>query len=234
MDGNGRWAQSKGRPRIFGHIHGSNKVRTIVKECGKAGIAYLTLFAFSSENWGRPKEEVQKLMGLLCKYLSKELNTLIKENIRFNYIGDVEKLPPSAQDILKETVKKTSANTGLCLTFALSYGSRNEILRATKLIAKDCKDGLLSIDAINEDVYKNYLYTYNLPDPDLIIRTSGESRLSNFLLWQAAYAEIYVSPKYWPEFSKADLKLALQDYSKRKRRFGLIGAQATKPNEAQL
>lgn len=225
MDGNGRWAERRRRPRIFGHIHGSHKVRSIVKECGRRGISYLTLYAFSSENWGRPQDEVQILMRLLCKFLERELKTLLKENVRFNFIGDTDQLPLAAQKLLNTTREKTSHNTGLCLTFALSYGSRQEIITAVKKIAASVKDGSLDINKINDEAFKKNLYTHDLPDPDLIIRTSGESRLSNFLLWQSAYSEIYISPKLWPEFSVEDLDTALTDYSKRKRRFGLTDKQ---------
>ncbi len=222
MDGNGRWAENRGRPRIFGHIHGSARVRPIVRECGKLGVKYLTLYAFSAENWGRPSDEIQTLMRLLCKYLAREEKTLMKENVRLNSIGDIEKLPSVAKKLLQEVILKTSHNTGLCLTFALSYGSQQEILRAVKKIAQDIKEGKTTSENINVNNFKNYLYTLDMPDPDLIIRTSGEMRLSNFLLWQAAYSEIFVTSKNWPEFSIADLHLAFEDYSKRQRRFGLL------------
>lgn len=222
MDGNGRWAEKRGRPRIWGHIHGSARLRAIVRECGKRGVNYLTLYAFSSENWGRPSEEVQTLMKLLCKYLVREKKTLMKENVRLRTIGDTAKLPLMARKLLKETIQATSHNTGLCLTFALSYGSRQEIIQAVKKIAEDVRAGKTSSENINELNFGNYLYTESMPDPDLIIRTSGEMRLSNFLLWQAAYAELYITPKLWPEFSVEDLHIAFDSYSNRDRRYGKV------------
>lgn len=226
MDGNGRWAEKRKRPRIFGHVHGSARVRSIVRECGRLGVKHLTLYAFSSENWGRPHDEIQTLMRLLCKYLVRERKTLMKENVRLSTIGDTQKLPPAARDLLLETIELTKQNTGLNLNFALSYGSRSEILNAVKNLAKDYAMGDISkIETIQESDFEKYLYTREIPDPDLIIRTSGEMRLSNFLMWQAAYSEIHVTPKMWPEFTVEDLHVAFEDYSHRTRRFGLTDEQ---------
>jgi undecaprenyl diphosphate synthase len=225
MDGNGRWAEKRGRPRIFGHIHGSARVRKTVRECGRLGVEYLTLYAFSSENWGRPSEEVQTLMKLLCKYLEREEKTLMKENVRLNYIGEIDKLPFVAKKLLLQVVEKTSHNTGLCLTFALSYGSRQEILSAVKKISEKIAAGSIKPDEVTEKLFETSLQTFGMPDPDLIIRTSGEHRISNFLLWQSAYSEFYFTEKFWPEFDVTDLQIAFDIYSQRTRRFGLTDAQ---------
>lgn len=225
MDGNGRWANKKGRPRIFGHLHGASKLKKVIKECGRSGVGYLTLYAFSTENWGRPTDEVQFLMRLLCKYLEREQKTLLRENVRFTTIGQIENLPKQARDIIQKTIEVTKNNTGLCLVFALSYGSRSEILMAVKEIVASVVKGELSQEQISTDSFSRYLFTKDIPDPDLIIRTSGEQRLSNFLLWQSAYSEIYFTHKLWPEFEVDDLRIAFDNYSKRQRRFGLTGSQ---------
>jgi len=222
MDGNGRWALRRGRPRVFGHIRGSSRVRPIIRECGRLGVKYLTLYAFSSENWGRPSDEVGVLMRLLQKYLAREQKTLMKDDVRFRTIGNVSKLPEFAQKIIYETQELTKANTGLTLIFALSYGSRQEITEAVRGIAELAEKGVLRSKDITEDLISDNLNTgRDIPDPDLIIRTSGEMRLSNFMLWQAAYSELYVTEKLWPEFDIQELHKAIGSFSSRKRRFGL-------------
>jgi undecaprenyl diphosphate synthase len=225
MDGNGRWASQRGRPRIFGHIRGSSQVRPVVRECGKLGIKYLTLFCFSSENWGRPVDEVSLLMRILKKYLVREIKTLMDNNVKLCAIGDLNALPQVVREALENTIKLTSQNTGLILTFALSYGSRQEILHAARQIAEEIKSGTLKIEDFSEELFCKKLFTTGMPDPDLVIRTSGEHRMSNFLLWQSAYSEFYISNKYWPEFDVAELKAALSEYSRRNRRFGLTPEQ---------
>jgi undecaprenyl diphosphate synthase len=228
MDGNGRWAKLRGRPRIYGHIRGSSMVRPIVRECGKIGIKYLTLYAFSSENWGRPEAEVKILMRLLEKYLVRERKTLMENNVRLVTIGDSASLPQHALAALKETIHLTSKNTGLTLNFAISYGARQEIIEAVRTLAQEVRSGVLNPGQINEDVFKKHLFTRDIPDPELIIRTSGEMRLSNFLLWQCAYAEFYFTEKLWPDFSIAELHKAVSDFSSRTRRFGLVDAPIPK------
>ncbi len=222
MDGNGRWAQRRGLPRIAGHQQGVSTVRTVVEECSTLGIRYLTLYAFSSENWSRPDEEVQSLMALLGQYLSSELPMLLKHRIRFRVIGDVSRLPKEIYASLKETIDTTRENTGLTLTLALSYGARDEVLRAVRRLAGDIKNGNLSEDEITEDVFSSYLDTQGTPDPDLLIRTSGEMRISNFLLWQMAYTELYFCSCLWPDFTVEQLKEALDDFESRSRRFGAV------------
>jgi undecaprenyl diphosphate synthase len=234
MDGNGRWAKLKGRPRIYGHIRGSAQVRPIVRECGRLGVKFLTLYAFSSENWGRPAPEVTVLMRLLRKYLIRERKTLMDNNVRLRAIGNIDSLPADALDALKETVRLTAENTGLTLTFALSYGSRQEIINAVKLLSTDVATGNLGAGDINEQLISSRLETSYMPDPDLIIRTSGEQRLSNFLLWQAAYSEFYFTEKFWPEFSLSELHKAIADYSNRSRRFGLTDQQIQASDSAEF
>jgi undecaprenyl diphosphate synthase len=230
MDGNGRWANLRGRPRIFGHIRGSSQVRPIVRECGKQGIKYLTLFCFSSENWGRPVDEVSLLMKILKKYLIREIKTLMENNVQLRAIGDLHYLPLTVRETLEKTIQLTSKNTGLILTFALSYGARQEILQAVRQIAVDIKSGELDIESLNESLFCQRLFTAGMPDPDLVIRTSGEHRLSNFMLWQSAYSEFYISKKYWPEFDIEELKAALRDFALRSRRFGLTSEQVLQKN----
>lgn len=225
MDGNGRWAQRRNHPRIFGHIRGSQRVRPIVTECGRLGIKYLTLFAFSSENWGRPNDEVNVLMRLLQKYLHKERSTLMKNNVRLRAIGQLNKLPERVLESLNETIELTKNNSGVNLIFALSYGSRKEILDAVKQIAADAVNKKILPSQIDESVIENHLYTSEIPDPDLVIRTSGEKRISNFLLWQSAYSEFFVSEKLWPDFDEKELKKALDEFAGRQRRFGLTAEQ---------
>lgn len=225
MDGNGRWAKKQGLLRTIGHENGAKAVRQTVETCARLGIKNLTLFAFSTENWNRPKLEVDTLMKLLSKALKKELNTLTKNDIRLNTIGDIESLPKSVAKNLIEVVESTKENQRMNLTLALNYGSREEITRATKLIADKVKNNIISIEDIDESVINNHLYTRNLPDVDLVIRTSGEQRISNFLLWQIAYAELYFTNVLWPDFSAEHLMEALESYQNRERRFGKTSEQ---------
>ncbi|WP_277632352.1 isoprenyl transferase [Avrilella dinanensis] len=225
MDGNGRWAKKQGLLRTIGHENGAKAVRQTVETCARLGIKNLTLFAFSTENWNRPKLEVDTLMKLLSKALKKELNTLTKNDIRLNTIGDIESLPKSVAKNLIEVVESTKENQRMTLTLALNYGSKEEITRATKLIADKVKNNIISVGDIDESVINNHLYTLNLPDVDLVIRTSGEQRISNFLLWQIAYAELYFTDVLWPDFSAEHLMEALESYQNRERRFGKTSEQ---------
>ncbi|MBI3999460.1 MAG: isoprenyl transferase [Candidatus Omnitrophica bacterium] len=220
MDGNGRWAQERGFARILGHQKGVDTIREIVKAARELKIKYLTLFAFSKENWARPKREIDFLMNLLSEYLDFELKEMEANHIRFNVIGKIEELPSSAQEKIKRNIDRTQNNQGLVLTLALSYSSRIEITDAAKRLCEEVKQGRLSIEEISEGHFARHLYTAGMPDPDLLIRTSGELRISNFLLWQISYAEIYVSEKYWPDFKKEDFTEAIREYQKRERRFG--------------
>ena len=228
MDGNGRWAQERMLRRIIGHQRGVETVRVIVEECSRIGIGYLTLFAFSAENWLRPKTEVKALMSLLKKYIRLETNRIIANNIRFNVIGERNELPPDVNEAVQEAIDRTSRNTGMVLTLALSYGARQEILRAASRLADDLSRGTLERDAVDERLFSSYLFTAGIPDPDFLIRTSGEMRISNFLLWQLAYTELYFSSANWPEFTVQELHRALSDYQSRERRFGRISAQLQK------
>jgi undecaprenyl diphosphate synthase len=225
MDGNGRWAIEHGLTRTEGHKQGIESVRDIVKACAQIGIPYLTLYAFSLENWKRPSSEVGVLMNLLEYYLKKEVKELDANNVRLLAIGKISSLPKKVQRLLFDAIETTSHNTGLVLTLALSYSGRWDIVRAVQMIAHDIRQGKIAPEDITEDVFASYLQTSQLPDPDLIIRTSGEMRLSNFLLWESAYSEIYISNKYWPEFRREDLYNAIIDYSRRERRFGKISSQ---------
>ncbi len=220
MDGNGRWAQSKGLPRIAGHQRGVETVRAVVQQCATVGINYLTLYAFSSENWKRPQCEVDALMSLLGHYLTNEMAMLQQNSIRLQVIGDLSKLPHDVAQALQKSVAATVNNDGMTLNLALSYGARNEIVRATQRISAAVASGALAVDSIDEQLFASYLDTRDIPDPDLVIRTSGEMRISNFLLWQAAYAELYFCSCYWPEFDEVQLRRALEDYAGRYRRFG--------------
>lgn len=222
MDGNGRWAQNKKRPRTFGHIKGARIAKNIITECAKLKVPYLTLYAFSSENWLRPQAEVSFLMNLLRRYLRKETDRLVEQNIRFNVIGDLNRLPTDALAAILHAKDKTAHNTGMVLTFAISYGSRQEITSAMKTLAAKVQKGLINADDIDELSVHQHLMTNNLPDPDLIIRTSGEHRLSNFLLWQAAYSEFYFTETLWPDFKEEELHYALKSFEKRERRFGAV------------
>jgi undecaprenyl diphosphate synthase len=225
MDGNGRWAKQKGMLRAFGHENGTKSVKTTVETCAKLGIENLTLYAFSTENWNRPKLEVDTLMKLLINSLKKELDTLIKNNIKLNSIGNIDNLPKSVQKELLEVIEKTKENKRMTLTLALSYGSREEILNAVKKIADKVKNNIISTNSIDESIFNNHLYTQDLPDVDLVIRTSGEHRISNFLLWQIAYAEFYFTDVLWPDFSEDNLYEAIISYQKRERRFGKTSEQ---------
>lgn len=222
MDGNGRWAQIRGKPRTFGHIKGARVAKQIITACAEKGLENLTLYAFSSENWLRPATEVFFLMNLLRRYLKKETETLIKQNIRFTAIGDLSKLPEDVLRAIHFAKEATAKNTGMNLIFAISYGSRQEITESVKSIVHRILNGELKIQDINESTINDSLGTKGIPDPDLIVRTSGEHRLSNFLMWQAAYAEFYFCETLWPDFSKEDLDIALLNFFKRERRFGAV------------
>jgi undecaprenyl diphosphate synthase len=225
MDGNGRWAKEKGKLRVFGHRNGVLSVRDVVEGAGEIGIKYITLYTFSSENWNRPKLEVSAIMELMISTIHKEIENFMRNNVRLNAIGDLNMLPEKAHRELAWAIERTSANTGLVLTLALSYSSRREIVQAAKNIARKVQNGELDINDINEDVFENNLYIVDISDPELLIRTSGEYRISNYLLWQIAYAELYFTPKLWPDFRREDLYEAIIDYQKRERRFGLISEQ---------
>lgn len=228
MDGNGRWAKKRGGVRIFGHQNGVKAVREVVEASVELKIKYLTLYAFSTENWNRPKIEVNALMGLLVTTIKNELKTLQENNVRLKTIGDINQLPENVIRNLKETLELTSANTGLTLILALSYSSRWEINNAVKEIAKDVKNNVLNIDQINESLFQKYLNTSSFPDPELLIRTSGELRISNFLLYQLAYSELYFTETLWPDFSKEEFYKAIHNYQSRERRFGLTSEQIKK------
>lgn len=225
MDGNGRWAKQRGKLRVFGHEHGVEAVRATVESCAKMNIDYLTLYAFSTENWNRPKLEVQTLMRILVSSLRKELKTFNKNNIKLNAIGNIDSLPKRAADELREVIKKTSENTGTTLTLALSYGSREELKSAIKQISAKVKNNIISTEDIDEAIINTHLYTHDMPDVDLLIRTSGEHRISNFLLWQIAYAELYFIDVFWPDFSEQHLVDAIINYQNRERRFGKTSEQ---------
>ncbi len=225
MDGNGRWARKRHLPRVMGHRVGVKSVEKIVTQCRKLGIEALTLYAFSDENWNRPREEIDTLMKILKRFLRKELNRMLKENIRFNTIGKIENLPKSAIDIIKETKDKTKNNNGMILTLALSYGSRGEIIEAIKRLFSDITKGKISIDDLDDSLFRRYLFTSGLPEPDILIRTSGELRISNFLLYQIAYTELYFTNVLWPAFRENELLKAILSFQQRKRRFGLTEEQ---------
>ena len=225
MDGNGRWAKQKGFLRVFGQENGIKSVRSTVETCAKLGVENLTLYAFSTENWNRPKIEVDTLMKLLVSSLKKELKTLQSNNIKLNAIGNLDNLPTGVRKELTEVIEKTKANTRMTLTLALSYGARDEIINAVKIISEKVKNNIISVDAIEESIINQHLYTQNMPDVDLVIRTSGEHRISNFLLWQIAYAEFYFTDVLWPDFNEEELHKALLSYQKRERRFGKTSEQ---------
>ncbi|GGE34114.1 MULTISPECIES: isoprenyl transferase [Sphingobacterium] len=225
MDGNGRWAKEKGELRVFGHKNGVTAVREALEASVEIGLKYLTLYAFSTENWNRPQFEVDALMELLVNSLNQELPTFQENNIRVNSIGRMSDLPDHCQVTLQSTIDQTKNNTGCTLTLALSYGSRQEILDATKAIAEKVKKGEISIDEINEDLFSQNLYTNNIPDPDLLIRTSGEERISNYMLWQIAYSELFFLPIMWPEFSRETLFECIYLFQNRERRFGKTSEQ---------
>ncbi len=220
MDGNGRWAKARHLPRVEGHRQGAESVRTIVRAAGEFGVKYLTLYAFSVENWSRPKEEVDALMKYLARYLKNEIGELNRNNVRLDVIGQIYRLPEFVQQQLKKTMAALSKNNGLSLILALSYGGRTEIVEAVRAIATKVQQGKLDSAEIDEQVISQHLYTKHYPDPDLLIRTSGEMRVSNFLLWQISYAELVVTPTLWPDFRKAQFCEALEEYGRRHRRFG--------------
>lgn len=223
MDGNGRWATERGKARSYGHQAGVETVRRITSECTRLGVKYLTLYTFSTENWNRPETEIAALMGLVLSSLEDEI--FMKNSVRFKVIGDIERLPIEVQQKLQETIDHTAGNTAMTMVVALSYSSRWEITKAMKDIAKKAVDGQLSIDDITEDVVSQSLTTASIPDPDLLIRTGGELRISNYLLWQIAYSELYFCDTFWPDFNETDLHKAIADYQQRQRRFGKTGKQ---------
>jgi len=228
MDGNGRWAKKRSLNRIRGHREGAESVRDIVRACREIGIEVLTLYAFSTENWQRPKQEILALMKLLKDFLRSELSEMMENDIRLNAIGQVGRFPGDVLKVLRGVMDKTQENSGMLLNLALSYGGRDEIVMAAGRIAAEVRAGQLEPKEITEKVFSNYLYTQGMPDPDLLIRTSGEMRVSNFLLWQIAYAEIYVTKTLWPDFRREELSRILHDYEKRERRFGTTGEQVKK------
>ncbi|MCP4124286.1 MAG: isoprenyl transferase [Bacteroidetes bacterium] len=225
MDGNGRWAKEKGKRRIFGHKNGVKAVREVTEAAAELGVPYLTLYAFSSENWNRPKAEVIALMELLVRTIRKEVKTLMENDVRLNAIGHLTDLPSRCHKELMEGIELTKDNKRTTLTLALSYGSRNEILDAVQQISKGIKDGSIDPEKLDETAFSNYLYTKNMPDPELLIRTSGEQRISNFLLWQLAYTELYFPTKFWPEYDREDLYKAILIFQQRERRFGQTSEQ---------
>jgi len=225
MDGNGRWAKKRGAARIFGHQNAIKAVRESTEGCAEMGVKYLTLFAFSTENWNRPKAEVDGLMSLLISTIKKEVPTLMKNDVRLQPIGNISHLPLEAQGNLSDAIEETKNNKGLVLSLALNYSGRWDIIEAIKKIAKNVSDGSILVDDISEELISSCLDTYNIPDPELMIRTSGEYRISNYMLWQAAYTELYFTDVLWPDFRKKDLETAIEDYQKRERRFGKTGDQ---------
>jgi len=234
MDGNGRWARQRLRGRVFGHKKGVNAVRPIMTCCGELGIRYLTLYAFSKENWNRPQKEVKALWELLEKYLKSELPELIKKEIRFRHIGDDDGIPAYVLEQLRIAEDKTSHFDKLFLSLALNYGGRQEITRAAKLLLADAMNGVCGASQLSTELFSRYLYGADLPDPDLVIRTGGEIRVSNFLLWQIAYAELYFTEVLWPDFGKADLIEALKEFQRRERRFGRTSEQVRKPQGSSI
>lgn len=223
MDGNGRWAKNKGLPRTRGHLEGVKRVEEVIKEAARLGIRVLTLYTFSTENWDRPRTEISLLMNTLTSALKKKLDTLKKNNIRFQTIGRRDPIPKRVLKSIEQVTEETRDNTGLIVNLAFNYGSRAEIIDAVKNIAGQAKEGILDIDEINEEIISGALYTRGLPDPDLLIRTSGEQRISNFLLWQCSYTEFYFTQELWPNFTKDKLKEAVEEYQKRERRYGAVG-----------
>lgn len=230
MDGNGRWATKRNLPRTEGHKAGIESVRAVVEAAGEIGVNVVTLYTFSCENWKRPKSEVSALMSLLLQTIRKEIDELNSKNVRLMAIGDIDALPPAPRMGIKNTIKRLSKNTGLVLNLALSYSSRQEILEAVKQIGKEIQQGGLDPEAIDETLLAHHLQTAEIGDPDLIIRTSGEQRISNFLLWQIAYSEFYITPTLWPDFGKTEFFKAIEDYQKRERRFGKVSEQLQSQN----
>lgn len=225
MDGNGRWAKKKGALRIFGHRNAVEAVRDVTEGCGELGVKYLTLYAFSTENWSRPKAEIDGLMELLVNTLKQEIKRLTENQVKLVTIGETSHLPPECQKNLQWAIDQTKNNTGLTLVLALSYSGRWEIIKAAKALAKGVQDGVVKPEDINESTFENYLQTSGIPDPELLIRTSGELRISNFLLWQIAYTELYITPTLWPDFRKEHLYEAIWSYQQRERRFGKTSEQ---------
>ena len=226
MDGNGRWAEKQGKPRLMGHQAGVKSVQNIVRAARELDIGVLTLYAFSTENWKRPPLEIQALMGLLKTFLESELATMVRNNVSLRCLGEKDRLPTEVSKIMERAIRETAENSGLILNLALSYGGRNEITQAVQAISQKCLAGILNPEVIDQAVIEQHLYTAGLPDPDLLIRTGGETRLSNFLLWQASYAELYFTEILWPDFRKQDLLIAILDFQKRQRRFGKTSEQA--------
>jgi undecaprenyl diphosphate synthase len=222
MDGNGRWAKKRGLPRTAGHRAGIDAVRRIVRACGELGVSYLTIYTFSTENWGRPKLEVSMLMDLLVEVTRREIEDLHKNNVRLRAIGDLDKLPKKTRKVLLDGIERLSGNTGLTLNLAINYGGRAEIVNAAKNFAREAGKNPALVDSLDEKGFGRYLYTHGSPDPELIIRTGGDCRISNFLLWQAAYAEIHITGTLWPDFDKESLVKAIEDYNSRDRRFGKV------------
>ncbi len=222
MDGNGRWAKKRGLLRAMGHRAGTKATHNIVEACGEVGVKYLTIYVFSAENWGRPRTEVRLLMELLVEMIHKEIKELMKKNVRLHTIGDISKLPQKTKDELNKGIEQTSSNTGLNLILALSYGGRSEIVNAAKTFAQRACENPSIIQKLDEDTFKEYLYTAPFPDPELIIRTGGDKRISNFLLWQAAYAELHITDTLWPDFNKEQFMDAIKDFNNRERRFGKV------------
>jgi undecaprenyl diphosphate synthase len=233
MDGNGRWAQRRGLPRIAGHREGVNSVRDIVEACGQLGVKYLTLYAFSTENWKRPQDEVSMLMRLLLKALRDEKDRLHKNEVQLKAIGDLAVLPQDVQDELLDGIEKMKRNTGLTLILALSYSGRWDITNAVRRIADDVRSGAIKQEDISQDLVAGYLSTKDFPDPDLLIRTSGELRISNFLIWQIAYSELFISQQYWPSFRRKDLYSAIAEFQHRERRFGMVSEQLHKDERSR-
>ena len=230
MDGNGRWATERGLDRTFGHKAGVDTVKAITSECSRLGVKYLTLYAFSSENWNRPAYEIEALMELILNFL--ELELFNNNNVRFLMIGDINRLPESVQEKTRYMIRTTAKNDGLTMVVAISYSSKQELVRSTRLIAQKVKDGELSVDAIDEQTISDHLWTNFMPDPDLLIRTGGELRISNYLLWQIAYSELYFCDTYWPDFDEEALHRAIADYQRRQRRFGKTEAQVEEEQNA--
>jgi len=224
MDGNGRWARKRGLPRTVGHRQGVKAVKKIVRIAGEIGIKYLTLYTFSTENWKRPKQEISAIMRLLGETTRKELSELLENNVRLTTTGDIDKLPPKRRDVLIDAINKTINNTGLVLNLALNYSGRTEIIEAVRGIARDVAAGRIEPESIDDRLFVKYLQTNGLPDPDLLIRTSGEMRISNFLLWQTSYTELYVTDVLWPDFSEDDFLRAIENFQNRERRFGKVSA----------
>ena len=225
MDGNGRWAKQKGMPRVLGHRNGVKSVREVTEGAGEIGVEYLTLYAFSTENWNRPAMEIKALMGLLVDTIKSEISSLNKNNVRLMTIGDIQALPPDSYQALLDGIETTKNNTGLTLVLALNYSAKWEILRAARALAEQSASGKLRPEDIDEKVFEGALSTSGIPDPELLIRTSGETRISNFLLWQIAYTELYFTPVFWPDFDKKELFQAVVSYQRRERRFGMISEQ---------